>query len=123
MLTRPVQRGKEEEKSMKENRATSQSIRWPAALSRSDGRECPALLSAGSRRVRSGAALGGNFEKLLTLNNLPNRDPLAMKKVREETSAGNFEARPGALDDFIQQDARQIVRQAIEAELTALPER
>src|SRR6202521_2062418 len=46
-----------------------------------------------------------------------------MKKVTEETSAGKSEARPSGLDDLIQQGARQIVQQAIEAELAALLER
>jgi putative transposase len=46
-----------------------------------------------------------------------------MKKVTEETSAGKLEARPNGLDDLIQQGARQIVQQAIEAELAALLER
>ena len=46
-----------------------------------------------------------------------------MKKVTEETSAGKSEARPSRLDDLIQQGARQIVQQAIEAELAALLER
>lgn len=46
-----------------------------------------------------------------------------MKKVTEETSAGKSEARPNGLDDLIQQGARQIVQQAIEAELAALLER
>jgi transposase-like protein len=46
-----------------------------------------------------------------------------MKKITEETSAGKSEARPSGLDDLIQQGARQIVQQAIEAELAALLER
>ena len=46
-----------------------------------------------------------------------------MKKVTEETSAGKSEARPSGLDDLIQQGARQIVQQAIEAELAVLLER
>lgn len=46
-----------------------------------------------------------------------------MKKVTEETSAGKSEARPSGLDDLIQQGARQIIQQAIEAELTTLLER
>ncbi|OTP65959.1 Mobile element protein [Caballeronia sordidicola] len=46
-----------------------------------------------------------------------------MKKVTEETTAGKSEARPSGLDDLIQQGARQIVQQAIEAELAALLER
>ena len=46
-----------------------------------------------------------------------------MKKVTEETSAGKSEARRSGLDDLIQQGARQIVQQAIEAELAALLER
>ena len=46
-----------------------------------------------------------------------------MKKLTEETSAGKSEARPSGLDDLIQQGARQIVQQAIEAELAALLER
>jgi putative transposase len=46
-----------------------------------------------------------------------------MKKVTEETSAGKSEARPRGLDDLIQQGARQIIQQAIEAELTTLLER
>ncbi|CAL8480641.1 protein of unknown function (plasmid) [Caballeronia sp. S22] len=45
-----------------------------------------------------------------------------MKKVTEETSAGKSEARPSGLDDLIQQGARQIIQQAIEAELTTLLE-
>jgi putative transposase len=46
-----------------------------------------------------------------------------MKKVTEETGAGKSEARPSGLDDLIQQGARQIIQQAIEAELTTLLER
>ena len=46
-----------------------------------------------------------------------------MKKITEETSAGKSEARPSGLDDLIQQGARQIVQQAIEAQLAALLER
>ncbi|NPT39378.1 IS256 family transposase [Paraburkholderia xenovorans] len=46
-----------------------------------------------------------------------------MKKVTEETSAGKSEARASHLDDLIQQGARQIIQQAIEAELTTLLER
>src|SRR5580704_17254297 len=60
---------------------------------------------------------------LVESNNQPNRDPPPMKKVTEETSAGKSEARPSGLDDLIQQGARQIVQQAIEAELAALLER
>src|SRR5437868_6948683 len=39
-----------------------------------------------------------------------------MKKLTEETGAGKSEARPSGLDDLIQQGARQIIQQAIEAE-------
>jgi len=46
-----------------------------------------------------------------------------MKKVTEETSAGKSEAPASGLDDLIQQGARQIVQQAIEAELASLLER
>jgi len=46
-----------------------------------------------------------------------------MKKVTEETSAGKSEAPPSGLDDLIQRGARQIIQQAIEAELTTLLER
>ncbi|MGF6936998.1 hypothetical protein OKW41_006160 [Paraburkholderia sp. UCT70] len=46
-----------------------------------------------------------------------------MKKVTEETSAGKSEAPASGLDDLIQEGARQIVQQAIEAELASLLER
>jgi putative transposase len=46
-----------------------------------------------------------------------------MKKVTEETSAGKSEAPASGLDDLIQQGARQIIQQAIEAELASLLER
>jgi transposase-like protein len=60
---------------------------------------------------------------LVESNNQPNRDPPPMKKVTEETSAGKSEAPASGLDDLIQQGARQIVQQAIEAELASLLER
>src|SRR3954447_14189030 len=60
---------------------------------------------------------------LVWSNNQPNRNPPPMKKVTEETGAGKSEARPSGLDDLIQQGARQIIQQAIEAELTTLLER
>ncbi|SAL82885.1 transposase, mutator type [Caballeronia terrestris] len=46
-----------------------------------------------------------------------------MKKLTEETSSGKSEAATSGLDDLIQQGARQIIQQAIEAELATLLER
>lgn len=46
-----------------------------------------------------------------------------MKTVTEETRSAKSEAAPGGLDELIQQGARQIIQQAIEAELATLLER
>jgi putative transposase len=45
-----------------------------------------------------------------------------MKKVTQETNAGKAAAPASSLDDLIQQGARQIIQQAIEAELATLLE-
>jgi transposase-like protein len=45
-----------------------------------------------------------------------------MKKFREETSDGKAGASAGSLDELIQQGARQVIQQAIEAELATLLE-
>src|SRR6478735_2183416 len=60
---------------------------------------------------------------LVESNNQSNRDPPPMKKLTEETSSGKSEAATSGLDDLIQQGARQIIQQAIEAELATLLER
>src|SRR6195952_2897901 len=60
---------------------------------------------------------------LVESNNQSNRDPPPMKKLTEETNSGKSEAATSGLDDLIQQGARQIIQQAIEAELATLLER
>jgi hypothetical protein len=76
----------------------------------------------GVRREFEGS--GGLAEKVACREEQPaNRDPPPTKKVTQEASAGKWETPASGLDDLIRRGARQIVQQAIEAELATLLER